>query len=140
MSHFGPLIYRVTHVRPVLEYASPLWHSSVTKRQADQMEIIQKRVCRIILGDLYGSYAEALEELGICSLAKRREQLLRGFGQKILKSDRHSGMLPAPKKNRHGRNLRSCQQLDPPRSRTTRYRKSTIPAVVDRLNSEYCIV
>ena len=128
------------YIRPVLEYASPLWHSSITKHQIDHIELIQKRACRIILGSHYKSYAEALKTLELCSLVERREQLLRGFGEKLLKSERHTTMLPAPKKKRHGRDLRSAHQLDPPKCRTTRYRKSTIPAVVDRLNNQFFIV
>ena len=49
------------YIRPVLEYASPLWHSSITKHQIDHIELIQKRACRIILGSHYKSYAEALK-------------------------------------------------------------------------------
>ena len=128
------------YVRPIFEYASPLWHSSLTKQQSDQLELIQKRACRIILGTVYGSYAEALEQLELCSLVKRREDLLRGFGQSIQKSERHRAMLPASRHARHGRNLRNANKLDAPKCRTTRYRKSTIPAVVDRLNSEFFIV
>ena len=129
------------YIRPVLEYASPLWHSSITKHQIDHIELIQKRTCRIILiGSHYKSYAEALKMLELCSLVERREQLLRGFGENLLKSERHNNMLPAPKKKRHGRDLKSAHQLDPPKCRTTRYRKSTIPAVVDRLNNQFFIV
>ena len=129
------------YVRPILEYASLLWHSSLTKQQSsDQLELIQKRACRIILGTDYGSYAEALEQLELCSLVKRREDLLRGFGQSIQKSERHRAMLPASRHARHGRNLRNANKLDSPKCKTTRYRKSTIPAVVDRSNSEFFIV
>ena len=124
------------YVRPVLEYASPLWHSSLTKHQAEQMELIQKRVCRIILGNQYRSYAEALEQLHLPSLFERRDQLLVGFGQSIKNSERHKNMLPASKGVRHGRNLRNAHQLDPPKCRTVRYSKSTIPMLVDRLNAD----
>ena len=124
------------YVRPVLEYASPLWHSSLTKHQSDQMELVQKRACRIILGNQYGSYAKALKQLELCSLVERREHLLLGFGHSLLESERHRNMLPATRNARHGRNLRSSNQLDLPRCRTSRYRKSTIPALVDRLNAD----
>ncbi len=122
------------YVRPVLEYASPLWHSSITIRQAEQIELIQKRVCRIILGSHYTSYAEALRHLNLMSLSGRREKLLVGFGQSLQRSERHNIMLPKSKNVRHGRNLRSSHQLDPPKCRTSRYRKSTIPSLVDHLN------
>ena len=38
------------YMRPVLEYAAPLWHPGLTHKQVDQVENIQKRVCRHILG------------------------------------------------------------------------------------------
>ena len=129
-------IYKM-YIRPVLEFASPLWHSSITKYQIDHIELIQKRACRIILRSHYKSYAEALKTLDLCSLVERQEQLLRGFGEKLLKSERHTTMLPAPKKKMHGRDLRSSHQLDLPKCRATRYRKSAISAVVDGLNSPF---
>ena len=88
------------YVRPILEYACPLWHTSLTKRQADQIELVQKRACRLILGQ-YNSYREALEALGIMSLFDRRETLLVGFVQKLLGSEKHRHMLPAQRSARH---------------------------------------
>ena len=35
-------------IRPVLEYACPAWHTSLTKQQTGQIESIQKRAFRII--------------------------------------------------------------------------------------------
>ena len=35
-------------VRPILEYACPVWHTSLTKEQTCQIEHIQKRAMRII--------------------------------------------------------------------------------------------
>ncbi|XP_072023126.1 uncharacterized protein [Amphiura filiformis] len=40
----------VSYVRPVVEYATPVWHSSLTAEQSDRLENIQKRACPIILG------------------------------------------------------------------------------------------
>jgi len=37
-------------VRPVLEYASPVWHTSVTADQAKTLEAVQQRACQIITG------------------------------------------------------------------------------------------
>ena len=36
-------------IRPVLEYACPAWHTSLTQQQTRQIESIQKRALRIIL-------------------------------------------------------------------------------------------
>ena len=83
-AHDLTAVYQM-YIRPVLEYASPLWHSSLTQCQIEQLELIQKRACQIVLGSEYTSYAEAMETLQLCSLVERREQLLRGFGEKLFK-------------------------------------------------------
>ena len=51
------------YMRPVLEYAAPLWHPGLTQKQVDQVENIQKRVCKHILGREYTSYPDSLAEL-----------------------------------------------------------------------------
>ena len=38
LQHF----YLTVVIRPVLEYASPVWHHLITKKQSDQIEAIQK--------------------------------------------------------------------------------------------------
>ena len=124
-------------IRPVFEYASLLWHSSITKHQIDHIELIQKRACHIILGSHYKSYAKALKMLELCFLVESQEQQLHDFGEKLRKSEGHTTILPAPRKKRHGRDLRTTHQLDPPKCKTTHYRKSTIPAVVDRLDNQF---
>ena len=37
-------------VRSVLEYAVPVWHSGLTRKQVSEIEAIQKMAFRIILG------------------------------------------------------------------------------------------
>ena len=37
------------YMRPVLRYAASLWHPGLTQKQVDQVENIQKRICRHIL-------------------------------------------------------------------------------------------
>jgi len=35
-------------VRPVLEYARPVWHASLTADQTKTLEAVQRRACQII--------------------------------------------------------------------------------------------
>ena len=42
-------------VRTILEYAAPVWHSSITKKQSSQIESVQKLAFRIILKQSYSS-------------------------------------------------------------------------------------
>ena len=43
-------------VRSLLEYAVPVWHSSITNVQSKQIERVQKQAFRIILEHNYLSY------------------------------------------------------------------------------------
>ena len=65
----------VGYVRPTVEYASPVWHSSIGKKQTQQIERIQKRACYIILGSNYTTYNDALDLTGLQTLEVRRLQL-----------------------------------------------------------------
>ena len=52
-----------TYIRPILEYACAVWHPALTKQQSHQLERIQKRSCKIILGNNYQDYQSALQDL-----------------------------------------------------------------------------
>ena len=41
------------YIRPITEYCAPVWHSSLTLAESEQIESIQKRALRIILGPEY---------------------------------------------------------------------------------------
>ena len=41
------------YIRPFLEYGCPVFNGSLTKKQESQLETIQKRACRIVLGKTY---------------------------------------------------------------------------------------
>ena len=41
----------IAAVRPVLEYACPVWHTKLTSTQCDAIEMMQKRAIRIIYSD-----------------------------------------------------------------------------------------
>ena len=42
------LHFYTTVIRPVLEYASPLWHPTLTKSQIDRLEAVQRRAIKVI--------------------------------------------------------------------------------------------
>ena len=45
------LYYYQSVVRPVLEYACPVWHSSLSKQQIKSLENVQRRAVQIIAGN-----------------------------------------------------------------------------------------
>ena len=98
----------VKEVRSLLEYAVPVWHSGLTKKQTNQIEKIQKIAFKIILGDDYISYDVACTLLGVEPLELRRTQLCFIFPRKILK-----------RRIQSSRNLEKCHKLD----KQTRSRK-----------------
>ena len=40
--------FYISTIHPVLEYAALVWHTSITKKQKQEIEDLQKRVLRII--------------------------------------------------------------------------------------------
>ena len=60
-----------TLVRPVLEYASQVWHCGLTRSLSDEIEHVQMRCLRIIYPQL--SYSDALSVSGLQLLSVRRE-------------------------------------------------------------------
>ena len=56
-------------VRPVLKYACPVWHYSLTEQQTKTVEDVQRRAVRIFAGNI--PYSDACESMRISSLADR---------------------------------------------------------------------
>ena len=81
-------------VRPLAEYAAPVWHCGLTVNESIALERIQKRACKIIMGRHYSSYDEALQECGLDSLSDRRDQLSLNFLKSLMESDQFSGWVP----------------------------------------------
>jgi len=57
------LLFYLTCIRPILEYACPVFHHFLPQYLSNEMEKLQKRALQIILPDL--SHAEALVALDI---------------------------------------------------------------------------
>ena len=75
------LLFYTTCIRPVLEYACPVFHHSLPQYLSNEMERLQNRALRIIQPDL--SYAEALVALDITSLYERRKALVMLYLTKL---------------------------------------------------------
>ena len=124
----------ITFILPKLMYASPAWSSSLTCTQQQQLESVQKRACRIILGAAYTTYAAALTTLSLPSLSSRHREALEKFGRGLLRHPRLRDMLPpaAPHPVRLTRHINKIVPLKAPR--TDRYLHSAIPTMVRAIN------
>jgi len=75
MSRDDMLQFYIGFVRPVLEYAVAAWHTGLTTKLSDQLEITQKRALRIIYdGSSFNNcfYEQFCDKLCISSLSARR--------------------------------------------------------------------
>ena len=77
----------IKQIRPILEYAAPVWHPGITQKESGQIERVQKCALHIILGDDYQNYWHALEVLDCDTLESRRQQICEKF---VRKSVNHS--------------------------------------------------
>ena len=63
----------------MLQYAYPVWHSSLTAAQSRALESIQRRAMRIIYADDDDDYTLLLILAGLDTLEARRAQLTERF-------------------------------------------------------------
>ena len=77
----------IKEVRSILEYAVPVWHFSVTKKEISEIEAIQKLAFRLILGQSYVSYNRACAMFNRQTLKERRQEICKKFEFKNLKSE-----------------------------------------------------
>ena len=76
----------IKQIRSILEFAVPVWHSSLTGEDRLRIERIQTTAMHIILGSQYKSYTSALNILVLDPLFTRRQKLCRTFAKKCYNS------------------------------------------------------
>lgn len=132
-------------IRPVTEYAAPLWHSGLCNVDINKLEKLQKRALGLIMGTTYIenkryytfgnthlSYNEALEKTGLFTLDKRREILTGKFAIQAFKNERHQNIFEKKVSERaKGINDPKVQEK---LCKTDRYYKSAVPYMSRMLN------
>ena len=95
-------------IRSILEMGCQIFHSGLTKNQSRDIENIQKKALKIILGRLYSCYEEACTLLSCEPLSDRRDTLCLKFIRKAVKRGQHQNIfIPATSNNK----TRSNKQL-----------------------------
>ena len=110
--------FYLTVIRPVLEYAAPVWHHLITKTQADQIEAIQKRAIRIIYTCTHDMpYVSATFVTDLPTMSDCRDQQSRKIFNSTLQptSPLHS-LLPPPRDHTHHSPTSSLEILSCPQS------------------------
>ena len=132
-------------IRPITEYAAPLWHSGLSASDINLLESLQKKALGLILGTIYidhkrycningqpVSYEDALKHFELLTLLERREDLTQKFAVETFKNDIHAGFFDLLKRTRTGtRTILNVQEKD---CSCTQYFKSAIPYMSRLLN------
>jgi hypothetical protein len=128
------LCFYSTVVRPVLEYACPVWHSSLTVAQSEALELLQKRALQIIFTNC--DYAGSLIIAGIDSLQARQQSLTaKFFIRNVLDSTSCLNYLLPPERDPEIRQrLRHADKFEHLRARTHKFNNSFLPTALHIFN------
>ena len=113
----------VSVIQPVLEYACPVWHTSLPIYLSDHIETIQKRCLRTRLPGY--SYDEARSISNLPTLFERRTKLCQSYFRKMQNADHKLHKL-LPKQRSIPYGLRTYNTLPVPLAKTDRFRRSLI--------------
>ena len=126
-----------SYIRSILEQSCVLWHSSLTIENSNDLERVQKAACKIILGNQYSNYDQALYQLSMDSLKIRRLKLCRRFAVKCLNNDKTFKLFPLNKK-KHMMKTKKFEKFKVKFANTSRVKNSAIPQMQRLLNQEEC--
>jgi hypothetical protein len=110
-------------IRPIIEYAFPVWHTRLTKGQSKLLESIQKHAMNIINPNM--KYTETLTLFNITTLHKRRTQLCKTFFQRMLSPKHKLHYLLADARN-VSVELRKPKRFPRPKAKTNRFKDSLV--------------
>ena len=110
-------------IRPILEYACPVWHAGLTKGESDLIEKNQKRALKIIYCDI--PYVACIQEAPIELLKARRARLSKDFFSQICQPN-HKLHYLLNRRDSIMYNLRNVLEYHCPISKTERYKVSFI--------------
>ena len=116
--------------RVMLEYACPVWHSSLTVAQSRSLDRAQRVAMAAITGRWEPSHTQQLLDLGLDRLGPRRDLLCKRFAERTAQSSRHSDLF-----TRVQTNTRRGQHFTEIRARTATYHNSALPYLTRLLNN-----
>lgn len=110
-------------IRPLFEYASPVWHSSLTITDSETLEQIQRRALKIILPNT--SYDSALQITQLQLLSTRRDTISKQFFNKIRHPDCKLNYL-LQKRDTSAHDIRNPTEYHCPIPHNERFKRSFI--------------
>ena len=117
----------------ILEQSCAVWSNGLTAENEEDLERTQKTFCKLVLGDKYISYFEALSDLNFQSLKSRRQMLTLRFAKQSLADGNLRKYFPLRKKQ-HNMKTRNNEKYQVFKAHTERYRNSPILSMQRLLN------
>ena len=125
-----------TEGRVHLEFAAPLWHSSLTVAQSRALARAQRVAMAAITGRWHRSHSEQLADLALEPLDTRRIRLCRRFAERTATRSRHTDLFSLEAAGVTVRTRRGERGFyREPRCRTATYYRSAVPYLTRLLNS-----
>ena len=119
----------------MLEQSAVVWHSSLTEENRNDLERVQKSSVKIIFGNKYQNYEEALDKLGIETLEERRKNLCLRFAKKYLTNEKAEKMFPLNEK-RHNMDTRKTEKYKVNHAHTDRLKNFSLIYMQNLLNEQ----
>ena len=125
-----PTFY-TTCVRPVAEYACPVFHNGLPQYLSKDLEQLQKRALRIIHSQL--TYTDALVTCNLTRLHERRNMLTARLFNEITSNENHKLYSLLPEPNTCDVNLRRKRRFNVPICKTNRLKIVSFIVIAYRL-------
>ena len=125
----------VMYVRSILEFSATVWHSSITEENRNDLERVQKTAFKIILGDRYKTYQNALNILNLETLDERRNILCLNFAKRTSKHPKLKKMFPLNEKM-HSMKTRKQEKYKVQKAQTERLKRSAVIFMQNLLNEQ----
>ena len=122
-------------IRSKLDQSAVVWHSSLSQKNRNDLERVQKSAVRIIIGRKYESYSDTLRSLKMDTLLERREKLCLRFAKKSLNVENFKHLFPLYKKQ-HEMKTRGSMKFEVCSSSSKRFKVSTIPHMQRLMNKQ----
>ena len=121
--------------RSKLEQSAVVWHSSLTRKNTDDLERVQKSALKLILKERYTDYKNALKVVRLDTLEERRQKLCLKFAKACVRHEKLTDMFPK-QKYCHNMNMRQNDKFVIKRARTERLQRSAVVNMQRLLNRE----
>ena len=122
-------------IRSKLEQSAVVWHSSLTRKNTDDLERVQKSALKLILKERYIDYKNALKVVRLDTLEERRQKLCLKFAKACVRHEKLNDMFPKQRYS-HNMNMRHNDKFVIKRARTERLQRSAIVNMQRLLNRE----